>query len=66
MVITANQRITVTVSEAAKMYGLCENSFRRLVNRRDFPMIKVGRRIVIITGQLMAYMEQLAEKDSVG
>ena len=56
-----NVRLTVTVAEAAEMYGLCENTFRKLVTRKDFPKIIAGRRIVIIRSQLMSYMENLAE-----
>ena len=62
MYVGEKERITVTVAEAAELYGLCENSFRKLVNRKDFPKVKVGRRIVIIRKQLMSYMEMLAEK----
>lgn len=59
-------RVTITVAEAAELYGLCENSFRKLVSRRDFPKLKVGRRIVIIRKQLMIYMEMLAENGLAG
>lgn len=55
------EQLTVTVAEAARQYGLCENTFRRIVNRADFPKIKVGRRIVIIKRQLTEYMENLAK-----
>ncbi|HBP66406.1 MAG TPA: DNA-binding protein, partial [Desulfosporosinus sp.] len=55
-------RVTISVAKAAELYGLCENSFRKLVNRKDFPKVKVGRRIVIIRSQLMSFMEKLAEK----
>jgi len=54
------EQLTVTVAEAARLYGLCENTFRKIVNRSDFPKIKVGRRIVIIRKQLTSYMEDLA------
>lgn len=62
MYVEEKERVTITVAKAAKLYGLCENSFRKLVNRKDFPKVKVGRRIVIIRSQLMSFMEKLAEK----
>ena len=62
MSVKEKERVTITVAEAAELYGLCENSFRKLVNRKDFPKVKVGRRIVIIKSQLMTFMEKLAEK----
>lgn len=58
------ERITVTVAEAAELYGVGENSFRKLVNRKDFPKFKVGRKILIIRSQLMSYMEKLTQNNS--
>jgi len=62
MYVEEKERVTISVAKAAELYGLCENSFRKLVNRKDFPKVKVGRRIVIIRSQLMSFMEKLAEK----
>lgn len=56
--------LTISVKDAASLYGLCENSFRQIVNRSDFPKIKVGRRIVIIQSQLFEYMEGLARREA--
>ena len=56
--------LCISVKDAAGIYGLCENTFRLLVNRSDFPKIKVGRRIVIIRSQLLEYMERLARGEA--
>ena len=66
MLVVENERMTVSVAEGAALYGLSVNSFRKLVNRKDFPKVRVGRRIVIIRRQLTSYMEMLAEKGLAG
>lgn len=47
MISKDNKKLTINVKEAARMLNICENSMRILVNRRDFPKITIGRRIVI-------------------
>ncbi|WP_411678726.1 helix-turn-helix domain-containing protein [Clostridium thailandense] len=38
---------TYNVKECAKVLGICENTMRELINRRNFPVIRIGRRILI-------------------
>jgi len=43
----STETITISVSELAKLCGVCENTARKLIRRKDFPKIIVGRRILI-------------------
>jgi excisionase family DNA binding protein len=44
---TINERLTVSVREAAAMLGLSKNSVLAAVERGELPAIRVGRRILI-------------------
>lgn len=48
--------VCLTVKEAAKMCGVCENTFRVLVNRYDFPKIRLSRRILIPRQAFLEYI----------
>lgn len=39
-----NERLTISVAEAAKQLGICTKSCYTLTHRADFPTIKIGRR----------------------
>jgi excisionase family DNA binding protein len=53
-----DEPICLTVKDAAELCGLCQNSFRTLVNQRDFPKIKVGRRILIPRQAFIDYINK--------
>lgn len=52
-----NKKI-VTVREFAKMYGFGMNYAYQLVNAKDFPMIKTGRKINILAEKVDAWLEE--------
>lgn len=39
-----NERLTISVAEAAKQLGVCTKTVYDLAHRPDFPVIKIGRR----------------------
>ena len=39
-----NERLTMSISEAAAELGVCEKTVYTLTHRQDFPTIKIGRR----------------------
>lgn len=41
------ERLTLTVEEAAQMLGICSKKVYTLTHRADFPTIKLGRRTLI-------------------
>lgn len=54
------QLLTITVKEAAVLLGICENTMRTLVHRKDFPKIIVGRRIIIPREAFMKYINEVS------
>ena len=44
---SADQRLTVSVEEAARLLGISRGLAYLLVNRGDIPSIRLGRRIVV-------------------
>lgn len=55
-----NESLCITIKEGAKMCGICENTFRILVNQDDFPMIKIGKRIIIPKDAFLQYLNNKA------
>ena len=50
-------RLTLTVREAAEALGLCENSLRERIRRGELPgVIRLGRRILISKDALLRYL----------
>ena len=41
------EALTMSVQEAAQHLGICDRTVYQLVNRQDFPVIRIGRRIRI-------------------
>lgn len=39
-----NERLTMSIAEAAMELGVCEKTVYNLTHRQDFPTIKIGRR----------------------
>lgn len=60
-----DERLTLTVEEAAKMLGIGRNLCYERVKTGDLPSIKIGRRILIPRRALEKFLEQ-AGKDKGG
>ncbi|MDB1949628.1 helix-turn-helix domain-containing protein [Clostridium tertium] len=48
---------TMSVKEFAEVYGIGENKAYEIVNIDDFPKIRCGRKIIIITSKLDEWIE---------
>lgn len=48
----------ITVKEFAKLYGFGLNYAYQLVNAKDFPMIRTGRKINILTDKVDKWLEE--------
>jgi len=52
------ERLTLSVTEAATVCGLSERTLRDLISRGDFPVCRVGRRVLVVKSQLEAWLTQ--------
>ena len=55
--ITCDEKLTLTVEEAAKKTGLGINKMYELVNAKGFPAITVGRRKLIVKSKFIEWLE---------
>lgn len=53
-----DERLTMSVEEAAKELGICTKSAYNLTHREDFPTIKIGRRTRIPCEGLREWVKQ--------
>ena len=53
-----NERLTVTVAEAARMLGIGRSSAHEAVKKGQLPTIVIGRRILISRKGLEAMLEK--------
>lgn len=51
-----NERLTMSIAEAAAELGVCEKTVYTLTHRQDFPTIKIGRRTRISREGLRAWV----------
>lgn len=47
------------VTEAASLLGRSENAVRRMVERRQIPYRKSGRRVLFLESEILAFIEGL-------
>lgn len=55
-----NERLTLTPEEAAKQLGVSMPTMYSLCNRKDFPSVRVGRKILIPLVALEKWLEAQA------
>ena len=51
------ERLTVTVTQAAVMLGISRTSAYERVRRGEIPTVRLGRRLVVPKGRLMAMLD---------
>ena len=56
-----NQRLTITVREAAELLGLSRNAAYEAVRRGDIPAIRIGGRILVPKHALENFLDRSAE-----
>ena len=55
-----DQKLTLSISEAAEKLGISDNTMRVLARRKGFPAFNVGSRILISAKGLAAWVEEQA------
>lgn len=58
------ERLTLSVTEAANACGLSERTVRELIARREFPVLRVGRRCLVLRTQLREWLERRAAESA--
>lgn len=54
------EKITLTAQEAAEATGLCRDTIYTLTHRADFPVVRVGRKLLINRKGLERWFEEHA------
>lgn len=57
------ERLCYTVKEVAKLMGICEASARSIANRKNFPKILIGRKILIPKRSLRIWINKNAMEE---
>lgn len=57
-----SRQLTYTVPEAAAAVGISRNNAYQLVNRADFPSVRIGGRWVVPKDSLRRWLESQAEE----
>lgn len=58
----AKHKLTISIEEGAGMCGCCINTFRKLMRKKNFPSVKVGRRILIPEKSFIEWLHNEASK----
>ncbi|MBR2075003.1 MAG: helix-turn-helix domain-containing protein [Fibrobacter sp.] len=58
----SENKITYSVTEAAQVLGLSRPTVYRLIDRPDFPSVRVGSRVLIPCGLLQEWLEEQATR----
>jgi len=53
-----NEKLTLNLEEAGKLLGISRQTVYLLSRREDFPVLRIGRRILIPRKQLEAWMDR--------
>ena len=52
------EKLTMTVEETGKVLGLSRPTMYKLVQRADFPVVRVGRRMLVSTEGLREWVKK--------
>lgn len=58
---TSNEKLTLSVKEAAELMGIGLSQMYTLTHRADFPAIKVGKRILIPRKRFVEWVNSTQE-----
>ena len=58
------EKLAINVTELAKVLGIGQPNAYDLVNRSDFPAIRIGRRILIPMDKLREWLDNEAGRNS--
>ena len=54
--VGTTERLTLSVPEAARACGISERHFRVLISQGDVPIVRVGRRVLVVRTQLAEWL----------
>jgi len=57
----ANDKMAISIAEAAEIMGLSRPTVYQLIKRSDFPVFKIGKRTLISRSGLEAWIAAQAE-----
>lgn len=60
--IIKDQKLTLSIPEAAKRLGISDTSMRQLARTAGFPAFQVGKRVLVSAKGLEAWVEEQAKK----
>lgn len=63
---TTDDRLAVSVDEAARLLDISRDLAYDLIRRGELPAVKLGRRIVVPRRQLEVLLEEAIEEGSMG
>ncbi len=63
--MSANDKLALSVAEAAALLGVSRPTMYSLIRRADFPSFKVGSRTLIPREGLARWVESQAEREAV-
>ncbi len=53
-----NEKLTLSVEEAGKLLGVSRQTAYNLIHRADFPVLRIGKRVLIPRKQLEVWMDR--------
>ncbi|TFD13853.1 DNA-binding protein [Cryobacterium sp. TMT1-2-2] len=56
-----SERVTVSVEQAGQVLGLSRGAAYNAARRGDIPTLKIGKRLIVSTAQLLAMLDACAE-----
>ena len=58
------EKLTLNVEEMGELLGVSRQTAYNLIHRADFPVLRIGKRILIPKKQLEAWMDRQLGRDS--
>lgn len=55
-----SENLCLTIPDVAKSCGVCINTARAMIKRKDFPKITIGRRILIPKESFFIWLQKTA------
>ena len=62
--MTSTERMTLTISETARELNLSRPTVYRLIEREDFPALRVGKRVLVSRSGLRDWIARQAGKEA--
>lgn len=59
---TKQERLTLSVPEAAALIGVSPSKMYEIVRSEGFPAIRVGKRVLVNAKRLEAWLDEMTEK----